>query len=718
MLLLRDRGADLDAAGVRPFGISRDSPWSHVAWASHLAVDVGAAPLGLERRGDPRLRRGVRGARDGGRADAERVPDRGRYGQGLVAAAEGDAGPRRGDRGRFLALALALYVACGALGDLARGPPLDGGRYLARPAPGYGEAAAGDHLQLGWAFWLPGHQLERGAAPWADPYSFRPEARGVAEPAGLAARRSPSGRSACSSGTSGPTTCVVLLSFVAAGGLACWWLRALGLARGAALAGGLVFALAPYRVGPVDGAPARADRVPPPRDAARPRAAALRAGRRSRWRRSRSRDRSTSRWARSLLALGYAWARVPRRGLVAGRARPRSCAAVRGDRRPAGRRRGLDRGRRALVRTGAALLGGALGLRHARRRGRDRGARLRGLADAAPGGRRACGRSGAGAGSPCCLGARGASSPACSPSARTCPCTSRSGTPSRRSASRACPSGCCRSACLAVAALVAFALDAAARRASGSEPPAWYSARPRRPPCSCCSRSTCGSRCSAPSTADAATPPTRRSQRRRAPARAAGLPARHPLRLRLPRLRTTVAARAAAGLLDDRAAGRRPARPASYAGCRAAAGRFRAELGVRFVVVHRGLYRQSGFFAPGCAERAETALRRHGWRLLARDGRDLQLAGSMTWSEPCAANESPRWHDAPAVRHARVPARVHGRPALRSTAGSRAGGTQALLGLLTFGVLAVCLRAPRGTPAAGRRSSASRSRRCSRSSAR
>ena len=44
------------------------------------------------------------------------------------------------------------------------------------------------------------------------------------------------------------------------------------------------------------------------------------------------------------------------------------------------------------------------------------------------------------------------------------------------------------------------------------------------------------------------------------------------------------------------------------------------ELGVRFVVVHRGLYRQSGFFAPGCADRAETALRRHGWRLLARAG--------------------------------------------------------------------------------------------------
>jgi peroxiredoxin len=40
MHLLRDRGDDLAAAGVRPFGISRDSPWSHRAWAQTLGVDV------------------------------------------------------------------------------------------------------------------------------------------------------------------------------------------------------------------------------------------------------------------------------------------------------------------------------------------------------------------------------------------------------------------------------------------------------------------------------------------------------------------------------------------------------------------------------------------------------------------------------------------------------------------------------------------------------
>lgn len=39
-MLLRDRGDDLAAAGVRPFAISRDSVWSHAAWVQTLGVDV------------------------------------------------------------------------------------------------------------------------------------------------------------------------------------------------------------------------------------------------------------------------------------------------------------------------------------------------------------------------------------------------------------------------------------------------------------------------------------------------------------------------------------------------------------------------------------------------------------------------------------------------------------------------------------------------------
>jgi peroxiredoxin len=49
MHLLRDRGDDLAAAGVRPFAISRDSPWSHQAWAQALGVDL---PLLSDWNGD------------------------------------------------------------------------------------------------------------------------------------------------------------------------------------------------------------------------------------------------------------------------------------------------------------------------------------------------------------------------------------------------------------------------------------------------------------------------------------------------------------------------------------------------------------------------------------------------------------------------------------------------------------------------------------------
>ena len=39
-MLLRDRGAEFEQAGVRPFGVSRDSHWSHRAWKEALGVDV------------------------------------------------------------------------------------------------------------------------------------------------------------------------------------------------------------------------------------------------------------------------------------------------------------------------------------------------------------------------------------------------------------------------------------------------------------------------------------------------------------------------------------------------------------------------------------------------------------------------------------------------------------------------------------------------------
>jgi peroxiredoxin len=39
MELLRDRSAEFEQGGVRPFGISRDSAWTHIAWSQVLDLN-------------------------------------------------------------------------------------------------------------------------------------------------------------------------------------------------------------------------------------------------------------------------------------------------------------------------------------------------------------------------------------------------------------------------------------------------------------------------------------------------------------------------------------------------------------------------------------------------------------------------------------------------------------------------------------------------------
>ena len=39
MELLRDRSAEFEEAGVQAMGISRDSPWTHIAWQQVLELD-------------------------------------------------------------------------------------------------------------------------------------------------------------------------------------------------------------------------------------------------------------------------------------------------------------------------------------------------------------------------------------------------------------------------------------------------------------------------------------------------------------------------------------------------------------------------------------------------------------------------------------------------------------------------------------------------------
>jgi glutaredoxin-dependent peroxiredoxin len=65
MELLRDRSEEFRTAGVQPYAISRDSPWTHVAWMQALDLDF---PLLSDWNGDATHGFGVafeyRGLRD------------------------------------------------------------------------------------------------------------------------------------------------------------------------------------------------------------------------------------------------------------------------------------------------------------------------------------------------------------------------------------------------------------------------------------------------------------------------------------------------------------------------------------------------------------------------------------------------------------------------------------------------------------------------------
>src|SRR5919201_1588516 len=157
MELLRDRSENFAEAGVHPYGISRDSAWTHIAWMQALDLNF---------------------------------------------------------------------------------PPLSNWN---------GEAARGAHLQPLYHLWLPGHQVEHGRAPWLDPYSFRPESSPSIDFAGWPFAV-PFWPLDAALGHVRAWNVFVLLTYLAAGGLACLSLRELGMPPGAALAGGLAFAIAPYRV--------------------------------------------------------------------------------------------------------------------------------------------------------------------------------------------------------------------------------------------------------------------------------------------------------------------------------------------------------------------------------------------------------------------------------------------------------------------------------------
>jgi hypothetical protein len=152
---------------------------------------------------------------------------------------------RHARRGRSLAL-VALYAAAAFVATLPAS--LDfGSDFIADGAEGYGEPAAGDHLQAVYRFWLVGHQLGRGAAPWVDPYSFQP----LVDPQVVLAGW-PFGFAFWPLDAAfGPVVAwnLLLLSTILAAGLLTYgWLRELEVPPAAAAVGGVAFALAPYRL--------------------------------------------------------------------------------------------------------------------------------------------------------------------------------------------------------------------------------------------------------------------------------------------------------------------------------------------------------------------------------------------------------------------------------------------------------------------------------------
>jgi hypothetical protein len=144
-----------------------------------------------------------------------------------------------------VALATALYLGAGLYAAL---PALDriSTHFLGYGTPTPGVVTPGDHLQTAYNLWLPGHALFEEKAPWLDPYSFQPEApKRINYPAWPFAIVY--GPLHALLGTVGAWNAFVLLTYVGAGGFAALWLRSLGLSAGAAIVGGLAFALAPYR---------------------------------------------------------------------------------------------------------------------------------------------------------------------------------------------------------------------------------------------------------------------------------------------------------------------------------------------------------------------------------------------------------------------------------------------------------------------------------------
>jgi hypothetical protein len=118
---------------------------------------------------------------------------------------------------------------------------------MANGRPGFGEPPAGDHLQSVYRFWLVGHQLQHGRVPWQDAYSFQP----IVEPQTVVGGWPygiPFWPLEAAFGPVVAWNLLLLTTIVLAGLFTYLWLRCLALGPWPAAIGGLIFAIAPYRL--------------------------------------------------------------------------------------------------------------------------------------------------------------------------------------------------------------------------------------------------------------------------------------------------------------------------------------------------------------------------------------------------------------------------------------------------------------------------------------
>jgi hypothetical protein len=176
--------------------------------------------------------------------NATTVVARSSPGRALIAADRNCGVHHPGVRSRFLVTALfalaAVVSALPAVGSFRS-------EFISTGLPGYGEAASGDHLQTSYRFWLVGHQLEAGAEPWRDPYSFQP----LVEPQVVLGGWPYGVPYWPLEALFGPVVAwnlLVLAVTFAACLFAYLWLRELELPVIAAAVGGLAFGIAPYRL--------------------------------------------------------------------------------------------------------------------------------------------------------------------------------------------------------------------------------------------------------------------------------------------------------------------------------------------------------------------------------------------------------------------------------------------------------------------------------------